>query len=51
MNEYLKRFKNALDNGASDNELEKIIDEAADNLEDDEEYSNFYEAVTAMIRR
>lgn len=51
MKNYLEIFKNAFDNGASDNELEAIIDEAADEIEDDNEYSDFYEAATDMIRR
>lgn len=50
MNEYLEIFKTAFTNGASDLELEKIIVEAADNIEDDREYSKFYEIVTDMIR-
>ena len=49
-NKYLEIFKTAFNNDASDSELEKIIDEAADNIEDDEEYSIFYEIATAMIR-
>lgn len=51
MKNYLEIFKNAFDHGASDNELEAIIDEAANEIEDDNEYSNFYMAATDMIRR
>lgn len=46
---YLEIFKTAF-NDAPDDELEKIIDEAADNIEDAREYSKFYEIVTNMVR-
>ena len=51
MKNYLEIFKNALDNRVSDDELEAIIDEAANEIEDDNEYSDFYIAATDMIRR
>ena len=51
MKDYLEIFKNALNNGASDNELEAIIDEAANEIEDTNEYCDFYETVIDMIRR
>ncbi len=49
-NKYLETFITAFNNDAFDSELEKIIDEAADNIESNEEYSKFYEIVTNMIR-
>jgi hypothetical protein len=47
---YLEIFRTAFDGDASDDELEKIIDEAADNIDDAIEYSKFYEIVTDMVR-
>ncbi len=51
MRNYLKEFETALNSGASDHELEAIIDEACENIEDDQEYSDFYESAINMMRR
>lgn len=51
MRNYLKEFETALNSGASDYELEAIINEACENIEDDQEYSDFYESATNMMRR
>ena len=50
MKNYLEIFKNALNNKASDDELEAIIDEAADEIEDINEYCDFYETAIDMYR-
>ena len=50
MKNYLEIFKNAFNNGASDHELEAIIDEAAYEIEDTNEYCDFYEAAISMYR-
>lgn len=50
MNEYLTMIKTALDNGASDYELEEIIDEAANEIEDNKEYEEFYTAAINMLK-
>lgn len=50
MKNYLEIFKDAFNHGASDDELEAIIDEAANEIENDIEYSDFYEAVTNIIK-
>ena len=50
MKKYLERFETCFLYGDPDSELEKIINEAADNIENDEDYSKFYEIVTEMIK-
>lgn len=49
MMEYLTMIKTALDNGASDYELEAIMDEAANKIEDNKEYEEFYSAATNLV--
>lgn len=48
--QHLRIFRTAFNSDAPDDELEKIIDEAANNIEDAREYSKFYEIVTDMVR-
>lgn len=50
MKKYLKMFKTAFDNGASDYELNEIIDEAANEIEDNDEYEEFYNAAINMLK-
>ena len=50
MEKYLKIFEIAFNNGVSDYELEEIIDEAANEIEDNNEYEKFYATAINMLK-
>ena len=50
MRKYLEMFKTAFNNGASDYELNEIIDEAANEIDDNDEYEKFYSMAIDMLR-
>lgn len=45
---YINQFKMRLEEGASDTELNDIIETVSELIEDNEEYHKFYDTVTKM---